>query len=257
MRDIQLCMNISHQLLGGTMFYHSIEWGFDVDYINKKEDAKAFLNKLGLRCCIDEVCDFDKLNLKFNNNKNISYLVISFNKKNPKNRMGYFDICNYNQLLRHIKIDWGCDFQELEFYFIVQMKHTLNCFTATLFSNGKGDVIIEYLKGVVDNRYVTSGSDNNNNSLFTEKIYMHDYSLVYCEDYSVFTCLYEVIKVCSFFEGYYELSYANVHGEKGIYFSYYSKDKIYQNIFEIDIIGDKLISNRCIMNYLLLQNRIY
>lgn len=210
------------------MYYHSIDWGFDLEYFHKKNKAMVFLKEHSLTTCISSICGHKDLNMYFHDDR--PYLVMVTNEKKRSLKKGYFGICRIEKLEENLKKDYGpdIDWDDFEFCLINQMMETPDCFTATLLSDGNGNIIIEYLKGTVDNRRLTSGGnepDRPSGIIFEECL------PIKCDDYHILLKMYDVIKKCFCLKGYYELSYAMVNGNKDIYFSYYSSDENYLNIF--------------------------
>lgn len=238
------------------MFYHSIEWGFDLNYINKKKRAMLFLNAHEFPTCLSKICRFDGIDEMFEKEE-CCYLVMVSKKKDDSKRSGYFNIVNKRQLIDSMFEDYGkeIDYNNFVYCFIGQMQETLGCFTATLFSDGKGNIVIEYLTDIVDNRFLTSGSMGERTP---SCITFRDFTLIDCDSFIILEKLYGIVKKCFFLKGYFELSYAVVHGKKDVYFSYYSSDDIYMNIFNnyYDL-GEKSMHNRCIFFYMIQSGMLY
>lgn len=234
------------------MYYHSIEWGFDTDYMKKKNKAMCFLQKHCFKTCISRVCSYSEIASMFFENEGC-FLVMISKKNNSAERNGYFDISNYSQLLDRIANDYGkdCDLSEYDFCFIDQLEKMKDCFTANIFSDGHGKIIVEYLMDTVDNRDITGYSQNGK---IPHSIIIDNDVLVKCDSYLVLMNLYDVIKKCIWLRGYYELSYATVHSKPDIYFSYYSSEDIYMNIFMNDF-GVDYKGSRSV--YLFMKNAGY
>lgn len=212
-----------------TKFYHSSAWGFDTSIIEKKEKAKRFLDEVGLPCCIECLCKHNEVK-NFFDRRNIKYplLLIVIDRETYK-QIGSFDIMNFSQVQGLVKPNLSSFFcaDRLTYCFIDQMFPCRRCFTATIISDGKGNGIIEFLTGIVDNRYLTSGGGN---KLIPERIIFNDYKLVYCDDMIVLKTMWNSLKICLFYRGYYECSYATINNVNNVFFSYYSDDEAYQNI---------------------------
>lgn len=230
-------------------FCHSGAWGFDNSIIEKKEYAKQFLDGIGLRCCIEYLCKYDESNNVFKGNENhIPYLVLVIDNKSFK-RIGVFDITDYSQLCNYVENNLSESFRKnrLVCIFIKQLQPCDGCFTANIISNGKGYALIEFIDGTVDNRMLSSGGSYRKQP---KRIIFNEYKMVYCEDNQVLLHIWESIKVCLFFKGYYECSYASVNNKKDIYFTYFSNKDIYQNI-SLEYINYDMLKYRCLFLSLL------
>ena len=224
------------------MFYHSRDWGFDTSAIEKKEKAKEFLNRIGLPCCIKHICNHSEVNAFFRKDNKNCYLVMVLDTESLK-YTGFFNIISREQLLAQIDRIVNDDFcmNRLRYCFIEQMHEFIDCFTANIISDGKGNAIIEYIQGTVDNRCLSSGGIQKTKP---QKIVFNDYKMVFCDNYKIFMLMWESIKTCLFFKGYYECSYALVNEIKDVFFSYYSDEEIYQNI-TLDYIDYDIFKYRC------------
>ena len=198
--------------------------------------------------CLSQKCQANDLDKMFQRD-NLEYLVMVFPIKGNKHRTGFFDIKSVVQLQQKIYSEYGnestCD--EFEYCFIDQMREMEGCFTATIISNGKGSLVIEYLTNTIDNRDITS---NTKCERVPHKIIFIDFELVECDGFEILKILFDDIKKCLWLKGYYELSYATVQGKKDVYFSYYSDEGIYMNYFDCNRMYTYESRNRCILQFL-------
>ena len=233
-------------------FYHSIDWGFDTSLIQKKEKAQQFLNCIGLPCCIKRVCNSTEVESFLLEKEDSLYLVMVLDQVSMK-YTGFFDIKSYEQLRTQIlsKSQEGFCFDRLKFCFISQMQDFSGCFTANIIADGKGSALIEFIEGTVDNRYLTSGG---NYRIMPKRIIFNDFKMVYCDETSILLKLWDSLKTCLFYRGYYECSYAIINKTKEVYFSYYSDNEVYQNIC-LDYYEKDTTKYRC-MFLSLLENGI-
>lgn len=232
-------------------FYHSRDWGFDTSFLNKKENARTFLNSIGLPCCIKGIFSLSETESFLDNNKNNEqYLIIAIDRNSLK-QYGFFDITNFTQLYDSINLIKDNSFHcgRLSCCIISQLNPCPGCFTANIISDGKGKAIIEFLPGTVDNRYLSSGGKYQKTP---QRINFNNYELVFCDDFHVLLQMWDYIKTCLFFRGYYECSYASISKEKNVYFSYYSNEKIYRNI-ELEYINISALKFRCVFLSLMLM----
>lgn len=234
-------------------FYHSSAWGFDTSVINKKEEAKRFLNSIGLQCCIIHICDYSEARAFFDaDNTGNCFLVIAIDKRSLK-YTGCFDITSFGQLqnfVTSIIVRNNFSIERIKCLFINQMHWCPGCFTANIISDGKGNAIIEFIEDTVDNRLLSSGGGY---KLKPKKILFNDFEMVYCDEVSVLIKLWDSLKTCLFYRGYYECSYAMINDIKKVYFSYYSDKEIYQNI-SMDYFEHDALKYRCV--YLSLTENI-
>lgn len=223
-------------------FYHSKDWGFDTSVLKKRENAMSFLNSIGLHCCIKCICDQSMLESVFRELKGHRFLVIIIDIITLE-YTGFFDITNCEQLSTQVNRVVNDNFRQdrIRYCFIDQMQECPGCFTSNIISDGKGNAIIEFIVDTVDNRYLTSGGQYVH---LPKRILFNDYKMVYCDNYKVLMRLWESIKTCLFFKGYYECSFALVNNQKDVYFTYYSNEEIYQNI-TLDHIDYDMFKYRC------------
>lgn len=240
---------------GNILFYHSIDWGFDTAFIEKKRKAKEYLDSLSLPCCIDGVCNANEAKRILDTNNPGCYLVTV---KNPRTNQGdgYFGIQTFSQLLEKMKKSFGqnCSLDEFEFCVIEQLEKIPGCFTSIIMSDGKGNAVVEYLEGTVDNRFLSSGGEFKGTP---QRIIFCGYDVIYCNNFSVLKRLYSSVKTCLYFKGYYECTYATLHGEPGVFFSYFSTDQMYQNIFSSFDFYMLPVNDRCSAQYLFEAGFLY
>ena len=226
-------------------FYHSSNWNFDNLFIEKKKKAKSFLESIRLSCCIRCVCNHNEVKKFFAEveKKTGSFLVIVIDSETLK-RIAFFNIVNFSQLQALVEPRFSNDFRidRLRYCVISQMQPCQECFTATIISDGRGNAIIEFIKDTVDNRFLTSGG---NYELIPQQIFFNEYKMVYCNDINVLLKLWPSLKVCLFFKGYYECSYAIVNDKKQICFSFYSDDNVYQNNLDLECFDSNTLKSRC------------
>ena len=230
------------------MYYHSTDWGFDDNYQTKKKTSRSGLKAIGLPMLESISCSYYELvQNKVRFKPNGVYLVTADDGTKEKNRKGYFGVKSSDELLQHIIRDFGDSESSLsacKCHCIEQLFPCEGCFTGALFSNGCGDLVCETINNTVDNREVTSGSSA---PYERNRIIYHDGELSFCGDYFIWATLLSVISLCINNKGYYEFAFGLVSGKKGLYFSYFSSEEIYQNIFPLSApFDDDYIRCKCI-----------
>ena len=224
------------------VFYHANDWGFDTSTpISRKIHSEFFLTSIGLPCCIKRASNSSEIQSLFNHGS--SYFLVYVIDKETHNFYVFQNISSYVQLLSLIKCDLKNKIIEDNLYYclIERMHECPGCFTANVISNGRGNAIIEFIKGTVDNRYLSNGG---NYIKAPQKIIFNDYKMVYCDDYYVFRQMWESIKICLFFKGYFECSYTSINKIKNVYYSFYSSKEIFQDI-SLEYWGDDMLKYRC------------
>lgn len=233
------------------MQYHSLDWGFDRNYHYKKIFSQYMLEELHLPICKNFNVTFHNLKKYFHYNNKYIILVSDYNNI----RKGYFNICNYNQLLYQIGLDFTCPPNNLSFRLIEQIDKCDNCFTATFFSNGRGSLILEAISNTVDNRFLTSGDERYEHKRI--RIDFSNSTLTQCDNFQVLCLLNNYLKDLMWIKGYYELSYGKLNGYKGVYFTYFSNDETYMNIFNKNLVSLNNLTDRCRYLYLLEAGYLY
>lgn len=222
-------------------FYHSRDWGFDVSITDKKIIAKQFLTSLNLPCCIKIINDFNDVRSLFAKGDKEFFWCMIVDKETKKYHV-FLNINNFDSLYEKIAplLDNEFCLNRLTLCLVEKMYEIPGSFTAIIICDGKGNAIVEYIRDTVDNRFLSSGG---NPKTPIEKIIFNDYKLVYCDDYNILITMHKYIKICLFFSGYYECSYAAINNKKDLYFSYYSNKKIYQNL-SLEYFND-MLKYRC------------
>lgn len=230
------------------MFFHSTDWGFDFDYQKKKENSREVLSQLDLSILNSFSYTYFELldNLSLIDSNEV-YLVTVDSTIASIPRHGYFDVSSIPNLLETIVADFGSDNTVLKTcrcYFIEQLFACKGCFTGALISDSKGNLICEVIDGIIDNRELTSGSSK---SLYRKLIVYVDGKLSSCDDYLLWSKLLPQLEICIKYKGYFEFTFGRVRNKLDVYFSYFSSDKTYLNIFNNDVrIFSDMITCRCI-----------
>ena len=210
-------------------FYNSLDWGI----INKncntiRGNGFIFLKNLNLPMGNNfSVKSQVYQNRKFEIENEISksdYIVIFDPSSNNFQKYGMHNVNSVTSIDDYIDKN-NININLYNISFIEQIKKVDNSFVGTVMSNGKGKTIIEILSDTVDSRELTSRGAN------SKLIKTYDFTEFndYC--FNVPAIIKEIKKMCEFFQGYYEFAYGKIRDEKDIYFTFYSKNKKYINIF--------------------------
>ena len=235
------------------MYYHSTDWGFDDNYQQKKRLSRNRLSALKLPMLNSISCNFHELSSgKVSLGQNRVYLVTVDDPSKACPRRGYFGISTITELESCIIQDFGENSLSLntcQCHLIEQLFPCDGCFTGAIFSNGTGDLVCEVIADTIDNRELTSGSTREykrNRIIYCEGV------LSFCDNIRIWATILPEISICITHKGYYEFAYGLVRGTKGVYFSYFSEDSAYQNIFPFQIsLETEYIRCRCIENFYL------
>ena len=106
------------------------------------------------------------------------------------------------------------------------IKEVKNSFAGVVMTDGKGNTVIETISGTCDTRELTStGAD-------ATRIKRYEYENF--DDYTLGEprIIKEIRDMCQYFNGYYEFAYGNIRGENNVYFTFYSSNEEYINIFK-------------------------
>lgn len=229
-------------------YFHSTDWGFDDNYQNKKIMSRRGLESLGLPMLSSfSILASDLDQVFMDAHVDTVYLVTVDDPCKEFPRQGYFNIMSSAELNKKIQRDFSNRKDVLSrcrCFFIEQIFPCLGCFTGVIISNGLGKIVCEIISDTIDNREITSGSTVSSRR---KRIIYYDGKLCCCEDFYAWRLLVPYLQLCKDNLGYYEFSYGKVGEKHGVFFSYYSKDKVYQNIFEHDIpFYEGMITCRCI-----------
>lgn len=234
----KICLQIYNK---SKEYYNSLEWGIikDNSASNRKQGFE-FLKKIQLPMGDNfsiEVSEYDhyydELNARIEKSH---YLVIFEPPSNQFDRYGIYNINSGEQITEFIK-EKGELIKDYNISFVEIIDQTEKSYVGTVMSDGKGNVIIETLNGTCDSRELTSrGADSS-------KIRQYIFNSFYHYN-DVPRDILDIKEICQYFKGYYEFAYGSIRGEEKIYFTFYSSDEAYTNIFEGGMKNAKTLRNR-------------
>ena len=212
-----------------TKFYNSLEWGIVNEESKKmRQNGFDFLKKINVPTGDNFSISYQdyqnqkqSIESRINNSK---YIVILEPPTNQYHRYGLTGVNSTRTIDAYMEQE-KLSLKSYNISFIEIIKELEDSFSGTVISNGKGDTFIEIIKGTCDSRELTStGADPNR-----------------IKQYNFFSfeggerapqVIYEIKKVCQYFKGYYEFAFGEIRGEKDIYFTFYSPNENYINIFK-------------------------
>lgn len=181
------------------------------------------------------------------------FLVIFDPKDNKKERVGYFSVNHLDEIGDIFSLnleDYGASF-------IQQIQDVRPCFSGSAVSNGEGKLIVEIIKDTVDVRNLTScGADTKN----VDRAYFDDFDfLCLAPEWLEYFFLKEIKDYTQYFTGYYEFAYGMLNGQKGLFFTSYSDNPTFQEIFnesQFNIVSNLKIRNAS-LKYKMNQGRLF
>ena len=218
------------QLYKSKKYYNSLEWGIiNVGSDGIRNKGFQFIKNIGLPAG-------NNFNLKFaeleNSKEKVmreindsNYLVLFDPPNNNFKRFAINNVNSYDKIIDFINRN-NCDLSQYKVSFVEKINTIPNSFAGTLISDGKGNTIIEIIKNTCDTRELTStGADSNE---------IEQYRFISFDDcgIKVPSNIKEIKEICQYFRGYYEFAYGKIRDRKDIYFTFYSSNSEYINIFE-------------------------
>ena len=211
-------------------YYNSLDWGIITDKASTvRGNGFAFLKLINLPTGNNFSISYkDYIENKGEIEKTIAssnYIAILEPPDNSYRRYGITNITSVTQIDEYIKNN-GLSIDNYRVSFIEIIKEVKNSFVGVVMADGEGHMVIEILHGTVDTRDLTStGAD-------ISKVERYSYDSF--EEYTLGEprIISEIRDMCQYFKGYYEFAYGNIRGENNVYFTFYSSNEEYINIFK-------------------------
>ena len=211
-------------------YFNSLEWGIiDSDSRTIRGNGFEYLKELKMPTGNNFSVSFNEyLSNKATIQKEIeasNYLVIFEPPNNTYKRYGLNNINSTEMIDDFIEKDKP-SINQYHISFIEQILKTDKSYVGTVMSDGKGSTIIETLSGTCDSRELTSrGAD-------PKRIQQYIFNSFQDKVWGVPRDIAEIREICQYFKGYYEFAYGRVRNEEQIYFTFYSSNEHYINIFK-------------------------
>lgn len=211
-------------------YFNSLEWGIiDSDSRTIRGDGFDYLKELRLPTGNNFSMSFNEyLEKKDAIQKEISlsnYLVIFEPPNNTYKRYGLNNINSTEMIDEFIEHDKP-GINQYHISFIEKIIETDKSYVGAVMSDGKGSVVIETLSGTCDSRELTSrGAD-------PKRIAQYIFTSFHDKVWGIPRDIAEVRDICQYFKGYYEFAHGRVRNEEQIYFTFYSSNEHYTNIFK-------------------------
>lgn len=210
-------------------FYNSIKWGIqETDIGNIRNNGMQHLKELKFATTDYKSLSYKNFCLNFNSlldaMKGSEYIII-FEPPNENFQRYGIDYTDNQSEVRDFISSKGNFLDEYNVSLIEKINEIDSSFCGTVISNERGNVVIETLKGSVDSRFLTStGADYENIECYE----FNGYEL----NSRVPSIILKIKKDCEFISGYYEFAYGEVKGKKGVFYTFYSDNEKYRNIFK-------------------------
>ena len=211
-------------------YFNSLDWGIINESLGVlRSNGFDYLKKLELPVGNNFIVKYkDYLNNKEEFNERIKdseYLVMFEPPNNAYQKYAIFSVNNTDQIDDFIK-DNDLFLDNYCVSFVEMIKVIDNSFAGVLMSDGKGSTIIEIVNGTCDSRELTSRGVDPKKTRKYESFDFED------ELIGAPKIIKEIKDICQYFKGYYEFAYGSIRGEKKIYFTFYSSNDEYINIFK-------------------------
>lgn len=223
-------------------YFNSLEWGIiDLDSRTIRGDGFDYLKELRLPTGNNFSMSFneylenkDKIQ---NDIEKSNYLVIFEPPNNTYKRYGLNNINSIAAIDEFIEQDKP-GINQYHISFIEKIIETEKSYVGAVMSDGKGSVVIETLSGTCDSRELTSrGAD-------PKRISQYIFTSFHDKVWGIPRDIAEVRDICQYFKGYYEFAYGRVRNEEQIYFTFYSSNEHYTNIFKGGNVYAKTLRSR-------------
>ncbi len=211
-------------------YYNSLEWGIiDSDSRDMRKNGFEYLKKMQLSTGNNfsmKYQDYQIAKNKINQVINNSDYIVIFEPPNKNYmRYGLTNVKSIDEIDNYI-IDNEIKIEKYSISFIEIIKEISNSFAGTVITDGKGNTIIEIIRGTCDSRELTSTGANSNR--------INSYRYISFDDKisDAPKIIDDIKEMCQYFRGYFEFAYGEIKGAKDIYFTYYSSNDNYINVFE-------------------------
>ena len=211
-------------------YHNSLEWGIIKENTSSiRGNGFEFLKRIKLPTGNNfSIKNTDILVNKDKYNEEISksnYLVIFEPHNNSYQRCGIFGVNSFDQIEEYIRNN-NININNYQISLVEIIEKITHSFAGVLMSDGEGNTIIEIINDTVDSRELTScGADAKRIMHFESNDF--DNTL-----YEAPKVIREIKEICQYFRGYYEFAYGSIRGVKDIYFTFYSSNDEYINIFK-------------------------
>ncbi len=211
-------------------YYNSLEWGIiDTDSRDTRRNGFDFLKRVKIPTGNNFSMSYneylqskERIAKRINNSK---YIVIFEPPNKEYKRYGVTNVSNIDEIDEYI-INKNLPLEKYNVSFIEIIKETIDSFAGTVMTDGKGNTIIETISGTCDSRELTSTGAMQGR--------INTYRYISFDDLIPQTPskINEIKEMCQYFKGYYEFAYGEIRGIKDVYFTYYSPNENYINVFE-------------------------
>ena len=223
----QACLKItkSHK-----QFYNSLEWGIiDTETREMRKNGFDYLKQLKLPTGNNFSVKYSEYLLKKNEIakiiENSAYIVIFEPPNKDCQRYGITNVDSISVVDDYLAEN-NFNLDNYNVSFVEMIKERPDSYAGTLLSDGTGNTIIETIDRTCDSRLLTStGADS-------QRIKYYHYLSFDDQIRTAPREINEIKEICQYFRGYYEFAYGEIRGLKDIYFTYYSPNDKYINIFE-------------------------
>ncbi|MFA6777331.1 MAG: hypothetical protein WCR80_02630 [Bacilli bacterium] len=213
-------------------YYNSQEWGIlKQDLGNQRSNGSDFLREMGFNITNNISLypeqfynELESLHTMMNEAKASFIVIFDPIASNIKRCSIPGEVTSLNQVMEFIKSN-NLNLSNYKITFIERLLEIPDSFCGVVMTNGKADTIIEILLNSINLVDLTSAGVD------PSKIQYYDF--YYFDESLVVPRLINRIKLdCEHFKGYYEFIYGKYNGTTDIYYTYYSDNKEYTNIFE-------------------------
>lgn len=218
-------------------YHNSLEWGILGDNISHiRGSGFDYIKQLGLPTGNNfsiSYSDYEKNKSKIQEViKDSQYIIIFDPPGYDFFRYSLDEIVNDVQKIDDFLMnntamnDYNIPLNYYNISFIEFIEKIPTSFAGVVMSDGQGNTVIETVSDTCDSRELTSHG--------AERSRIKEYTYISFDDYIIGAPKYiqQIKDVCQYFRGYYEFSYGKIRGVSNIYFTYYSNNPKYINIFE-------------------------
>lgn len=218
-------------------YHNSLEWGILRDNTSDiRGDGFDYIKRLGLPIGNNfsiSYCDYEQNKCKIQEViKDSKYIIIFDPPGYDFLRLSLGEVVNdTNRIDEFLKSnsfinDYNIPLNYYNISFIEFIEKIPTSYAGVVMSDGQGNTVIETVSDTCDSRELTSrGADRSR---------IKDYTYISFDDYIVGApkAIQQIKNVCQYFRGYYEFAYGKIREVNNIYFTYYSNNPKYTNIFE-------------------------
>lgn len=223
-------------------YYNSLEWGIiDKESKEIRKNGFEYLKKLKLPVGNNFSMKYDDIYMQkdlINEELTKSnYLVLFEPPDNRFKRLGIDNVNSFEKIDNYLKKN-NYDLSMYNVSFIEKIIQISDSYAGTLLSDGRGNTLIEIIENTCDSRELTSiGADSNR---------IKQYKFISFDDFQMNLPkgISDIKNICQYFKGYYEFAYGKIRGENNIYFTFYSNNSEYINVFKGGKKYGKTLRNR-------------